>query len=373
VSGPDAPRVRIALAAGFLAAAALRIGFLVSFTPNWDTEAYSAVVRTLESGGTLYRDTTHYNYSPTWALTLRVLARIAGKGAISFERVVGAFLLLVDSITAWLLFRVARDVLGRRRETAAGAALLFFANPVSVFVTGFHAQFDGFAIAFLVLAIWFSGRTPGRPVAATAALAGSLLAKHVTAFHPLVFLRGREAGRRGLALPLVLLPYAVFLASFLPYWNVRGAVFEKVFGYGSLSEDYGTAMLRKLPGVPGWAPTALFFAAAIVAVLSLRKVEPARASLLLFLVLLVFAPGVAEYYFVWPIALGSLFGGAGYAVFTLVVSAFFLGSPDGLALPLAHLPGWHGIWFATVLWLLWEVRGLAKPIPSPHPSPGGRG
>jgi len=86
-----------------------------------------------------------------------------------------------------------------------------------------------------------------------------------------------------------------------------------------------------------------------------------RACLLLFLVLLVFLPGIAEYYFVWPIALGSLFGGPGYAVFTLVVSAFFLGSPDALGLALTHLPGWHGLWFGAVLWLLWELRRLQSP------------
>lgn len=359
-----ASRVRIALVAGFLAAAALRIGFLALLSPNWDTDAYAAVVRALDSGGTLYRDTTRYNYSPAWALTLRVLARIAGEGAIPFERVVGAFLLLVDSITAWLLFRVSRDVLARPPEASAAVAILFLANPVSVFVTGFHAQFDGIAIAFLILALWLEGRSRAQPAASAAALAGSLLSKHVTAFHPIVFLRRHGGEGRRLGLPLVLLSYGVFFASFLPYWNVRGAVLEKVIGYRSLAEDYGTSMLRRMPGIPHWAPSALFFAAAILAALRLRRLEPVRASLLLFLVLLIFAPGIAEYYFVWPIALGSLFGGAGYAVFTLVVSAFFLGSPDGLGLPLTHLPGWHGIWFATVFWLLWELRSLEKSTPS---------
>jgi hypothetical protein len=119
--------------------------------------------------------------------------------------------------------------------------------------------------------------------------------------------------------------------------------------------------LNRVPGVPAWTPTALFFAAALVASFLLRRFEPARACLLLFLVLLVFLPGIAEYYFVWPIALGSLFGGAGYAVFTLVVSAFFLGSPDGLGLALTHLPGWHGVWFGVVFWLLWELRKLQSP------------
>lgn len=357
MNGAARSKTAILLVGGFAVAAALRIGFLTSLSPNWDTEAYAEVVRTLDSGGTLYRDTPRYNYSPVWAFVLRLLARI-GEGAIPLHRVVGAFLLLVDVATAWLVFRIARDVSGRSAESAAGSALLFFANPVSVFVTGFHAQFDGLSIAFLLLAIWLEGRRRARRLGAAGALAGSLLVKHVTAFHPLLFARRRDG--RGLPLFAVLLPYAVFGAAFLPYWGVRGSVLDRVLGYGSLAEDYGTAMLRQVPGVPVWTPKALFLGVAAIAAFTLRRFGPARSSLLLFLFMLLFIPGIAEYYFVWPIALGSLFGGAGYAVFTLLVSAFFLGSPDGLGLPLTHLPGWHGVWWGAVFWLLWEMRKLSR-------------
>jgi hypothetical protein len=353
------PRRRLALAAGFAAATAVRAGFLVAPPENWDTEAYAEVVHVLDSGGTLYRDTARYNYSPAWALILRALSKASAPLGIPLHRSVRALLLAADAASAWLLYRIARDVFERPPDRAAGAALLFFANPVSVFVTGFHAQFDGLAILFLLAALWFEGRRPPRPAAAAGALAGSLLAKHVTAFHPLLFVRRRNG--RGLPLLAVAASYAVFFASFLTYWSERTAVRQRVFGYGSMAEDYGIAMLKGVPGVPAWTPTAVFLAAALVAPFLLRRFEPARACLLLFLVLLVFLPGIAEYYFVWPIALGSLFGGAGYAVFTLVVSAFFLGSPDGLGLALTHLPGWHGLWFGVVLWLLWELRRLQSP------------
>ncbi|HWZ86731.1 MAG TPA: hypothetical protein VN032_11045, partial [Thermoanaerobaculia bacterium] len=59
--------------------------------------------------------------------------------------------------------------------------------------------------------------------------------------------------------------------------------------------------------------------------------------------------------------------GAGYAVYTVVVTAFFLGSPDGLNLPLTHLPGWHGIWWSVLFWLAWEMRRLG-PRPASAPA-----
>jgi hypothetical protein len=339
----------------------MRTGYLFSAHENWDLDAYREVVRILESGGELYRDTPRYNYSPAWAIVLRGFAFASRAASVPLETAVGTLLLLADVLTAWLVFRFARDVLGRPDTAAAGVALLFFANPVSVFATGFHLQFDNLAVLFLLVAIWSLSRTPARPgrnVGTVVFLSASLLFKHVTYFHPLLFVRTRR--RPGLPVLAGLVPYAVFFASFLPYLGSPGWVYERVFAYRSLAETYGASTFLEIPGVPRWAPTALFLAAAGFGIIAFRRLDVGRASLLLFLLLLVFLPGVAQYYFVWPIALGALYGGAGYAVYTLCVSLFFLGSPDGLALPLPHLPGWHGVWWSAVLWLLLEGKALAK-------------
>ena len=314
---------------------------------------YRQFVDAAPRGGALYSEAP-YHYSPLGAFAVLGISKAASPIGIPFEKAVGGVLLLADAVTAYVLFLIARDRFGRPADRAAGTALLFFANPVSVFVTGFHLQWDNVAILFLVVAVWLAGREPERRTATSLALAASLLVKHVTFFHPLLF--ARRTGRKGWFPVEILLPYGFFFGSLLPYWGSRAAVFEGVFRYRSLSEDYGTAMLRKLPGFPEWAPTAILLGATLAAVLAFRRMEIGRACLLLFLVLLIFVPGVVEYYFVWPIALGSLYAGAGYAVFTLLVSAFFLGSPDGLGLPIPHLPGWHGVWWGAVLWLLWELR-----------------
>jgi len=346
------------LAAGFAATVAARGAWLCAFQDNWDMGAYRQFVKFAPRGGDLYRDAP-YHYSPVWAFLLVGLSRAVSPVGIPFEKAVGSLLLLADAATAFLLFRIARDRLGRPSESAAGAALLFFSNPVSVFVTGFHLQWDNVAILCLVAAVWLAGRKPERPASTAVALAASLLVKHVTFFHPILFAQRARGRSRSLAF---FLPYGAFFASFLLYWGARDAVFHGVFGYRSLSEDYGTAMLRKLPGVPDWALMAIFGVAVLGAVVLFRRLEIGRACLLLFLVILIFVPGVVEYYFVWPVALGSLFGGAGYAVYTLVVSAFFLGSPDAMNLPLRHLPGWHGIWWSAVFWLLWELRRDSRPM-----------
>jgi hypothetical protein len=336
----------------------LRLAWLSAFRDNWDMRTYREFAEFAPRGGGLYRDIISYHFSPVFAFLLLGVARIAPAIGVSFEKSVGLVLLAADAVSALLVYRIARWNLGRLPLPAALTSLLFFSNPVSVFVTGFHLQFDNLAILFLVAAIAASGGKDLLRPPVLALLSGSLLFKHVTWFYPLLFARGRLAWRKLLALAV---PYLVFFAvSFLPYWRVRRVTAKRIFGYSSLAEDYGTAMLTKVPGIPSWAPAVLFLLATAAAVVAFRRMEIGRACLLLFLVLLIFVPGVVEYYFVWPIALGSLYAGAGYAVFTLVVSAFFLGSPDGLGLPIPHLPGWHGVWWAAVFWLLWEVRRASR-------------
>lgn len=342
------------IAAGFLAGLAVRLLFLRAFSGNYDLESFAGVVSILRRGGDLYLETTRYNYSPVWAHVLLGLDSIARWIGCSFGAALGAFLLVVDALTARVLYRLGGG--GRRGTTAA---LLFFLNPVSIFVSSFHLQFDNVAILFLLCAVLWAERLPAARVPTVAWLSASLLTKHITAFFPPLFLAGRQ--RRGLKPLEALVPYAIFAASFLPYWRSWYGIRGNVVGYRSLSEDYGVAMLLAIPGVPRWLPSALFAAAMLASLLLLRRVERARACLMLFLVMLLFAPGICEYYFVWPIALGALFGGAGYAVYTVVVAAFFVGSPDGLGLALTHLPGWHGIWWSVLLWLAWELRRIGSP------------
>jgi len=344
---------RLFFAAGFLAALTVRAAYLERASMNPDVAAFADVVAVLRRGGALYLETSRYNYSPLWAQILLALDAAARLLGCSLAVVLGAFLTVADAATAALLHRLAG-----RGERGAAAALLFFANPVSVFASSFHLQFDNVAILFLVLALVAAEKVPPSRAGTVAALSVSIIVKHFTIFFPPLFLERRK--RRGLRPVEALVPYAAFAAVFLPYARSWPAVRRSVFEYRGLAEDYGTAMLRKIPGAPDWLPMAVFLAAVAVAIVLLlrRGAEPARACLLLFLVMLLTIPGIVEYYFVWPIALGALFGGVGYVVYTLTVSAFFFGSPDGLNLPLTHLPGWHGVWWSVLLWIAWELRRL---------------
>jgi hypothetical protein len=340
--------VCIALAFG------IRLALLSKSPGNYDTRSYEEVVGILERGGDLYRDTERYNYSPIWALFLRAAAAVARATGSELRFAVGLLLLLFDGLTAATLYRIASRRHGHRRAVLTG--LLFFTNPLSVLVSSWHVQFDGVSIYFLVLAVLFSSRELPQRGAAIASLSASLLVKHVTWFHPLLFAVRRQAGRSALSTALV--PYLVFGGSFLPYLPSWREIRAHVFQYRGLRSLSGMDFLLLVPGVPEWLPTALLLGSVAGAVVLLRHIEIARASLLLFLVILVFLPGISRQYFVWPVALGSLFPTAGYFLYTVVAAASFLqlSSPSGVDIGFG--PGWYGPWWAAIAWLLLEVRNL---------------
>jgi hypothetical protein len=110
-----------------------------------------------------------------------------------------------------------------------------------------------------------------------------------------------------------------------------------------------------------WAPviSALDFVAALAAGRALGKERLPRACLLLFLVILFFAPGLGSQYLIWPITFGALFGGSRYFLFSAASIAWTVGSHYGI-------PGsgrWMGhlIWLACGFWAIGELRFLQRP------------
>lgn len=334
------------IAAGFLVALAVRLALLFNFPGNFDSESYRVVASIAERGGDLYAETDRYNYSPVWAVILRGLDRARAALKLDLTRAVGLTLTAADLATGALLYLLARRRSVPRR--AALVALLFFANPVSVLLSSFHGQFDNLSILFLLASILVAGKEGIRGPLTVASLSLSLCLKHVTWFHPLLFAWRR---RRGFSLAAATVPYVVLLSSFLPYWPSWRNILDHVFLYRGLPRRYGLDVLLLLfPGMPSWVLTALLLVAMLVALVVLARVEILRASLLLFLVQLIFLPGIARQYCVWPVALGALFPSAGYFVYTLVATGFLVG----------WLPAWNGIWWAAIGWLLWEVFALSR-------------
>lgn len=143
--------MRPAFAGAAAAAVALRLAFVLAFPGNYDTESYREVLGILDRGGEVYLETARYNYSPLWWNGLRAARGIGGALGLPLQAGVGLLLTAVDLATALVLYRLASRQGGRSRGEAA--ALLFLWNPVSVFATGWHGQFDNVGVLCLLLVL----------------------------------------------------------------------------------------------------------------------------------------------------------------------------------------------------------------------------
>src|SRR5262249_37307816 len=116
---------RIGFGLAFAAVLALRLALFVRFSENYDTQSYAEVVRAMEAGRSPW-ETGRYNYSPVWAGILVALSGASRAIGASLSSAVGALMLVVDGVTSAVLLRLAGG-----GERGAGAALLYFANPVA--------------------------------------------------------------------------------------------------------------------------------------------------------------------------------------------------------------------------------------------------
>jgi hypothetical protein len=341
----------------------LRVAICAQPLVMYDAFSYAIVGQAVSSGHDVYAATTRYNYTPLWSRVLGALWSVAQGEMMRFVLFVGLLLNAADAATSLLLLRIARrpGLVGGFVGDPRRLALLFLSNPVSVLVTCTLRQFDGLAILFLLAGLLAARETPNGRWLASLSLGASLLVKHVTALHPLVFVRRR---RNGIPDALAALPYALFALSFLPHLASMRAIRDNVLLYGTgltgaRGQRPGGLQTFVAAGAGNrYAFFALFLGFAGAALWLGRRLPLPRACLLLSLAALVGAPGFAAQYLVWPVALGSLYPSAGYALAATLGAAFMV-SEAGLApLPLA-IPA-SAAWLGALVWLALELRAALE-------------
>jgi len=286
-------------ATGFLLMASVVVGlrlYLAFQAPeSHDIRYYwTDIAERVAAGARLYEETP-YHFPPLWAWLLLLFRRISHEG-IPFAAVLRSFLTAIDVCTACLLYRLA----GRERGAVSprNAALLFLANPVSIWVSSVQGQFDNLSLFFLVAAVLVSREPEGAANSKETPEAGfflflSIAAKQVSIFHPLLWLR-----RRG-GFVTVAIACLSTLALLLPYRSQWRGMRDHFLTYTAVPRSYGFSEFVLYDSRWGPFVGALDFVAGIAAAWALSKERLARASLLLFLVLLFFAPGMGTQYLVW--------------------------------------------------------------------------
>lgn len=304
-----------------LLAIALRMLF-ASFGNNFDVESYWIVGKAVAAGENVYAATTRYNYGPLWSGVLGLFYSASGSFAV-FRLLIAGLLSIVDVGIFALI----------SKQFGKAPALAFLFNPISIFITGYHSQFDNLAILMGLAAIALlpkSGqlnlRQP-RSWLALGTLGLSLVTKHILFVFPLWLAYKQKGIAHKLAALLV--PIAIFLTSFAPWWaSGSQGILQNVFLYRSFNNApfwYGL-----MPGIIGNNVPAivLFIGSMVLLGLFWRKRDLSQLYVLYLGALVLCSSSVANQYLAICVPLIAVFWrNIWLQVYTLVSFIYLLADP----------------------------------------------
>jgi uncharacterized protein Usg len=266
---------------------------------NYDMASYRIVVGILDQGGSVYADTERYNYGPVWFVILHGLDILAGHNETIFRYLVAGFLSLVDVGICLFLWRKFGYV----------AASLFFLNPISIIITGFHSQFDNLAILLGMAAVLIMGDDFDKPVdrrkfGGLALLGFSLMTKHLFFVFPF-WLAVKQKGIWQKVI-VVLVPVLVFLAGFVPYWHEgKQGIIQNVFHYHSVTNQYFYNMFVPLCLQNILSSRTVWFVCLAVFAFIHRRKSAIEFLLAYTCVLVATSPAIVNQYLAIPIAFAA--------------------------------------------------------------------
>lgn len=201
---------------------------------NFDFDSYCIVGELVAQGKNVYANTSRYNYGPVWFMLLGVFWRVASlftHNIMTFRIFIVSALTLVDLLIARVISRKAGNFWG----------IIFFLNPISLIITGYHNQFDNIAVllgAYAVLSLEDSCNEhaiKANDIYGIILMSLSLITKHILWAFPIWILLNRNIDGRKKFL-YAFIPPLMFLLNFTPYWS-EGAkgIIRNVFLYKSFN------------------------------------------------------------------------------------------------------------------------------------------
>ena len=313
------PRADLRLLAGLviaLVAARLLFIWLMPVVYSKDLFSWLRVMDVLQSGGNPYRETDVLNWPPFWMQMLFGIHQLAKRTGISPIRLIQAILIfgeILVMIVAFFLGRTRRPAKELFKPLLLGLAL----NPVSIFLSCQHCNYDVFVGLFILSAVamlmfWISRQDPVCWLAACFFVGIGILAKTV----PVMITPLLLTGIRRISWPVRLFGVALAATPFIIGMSVLftlepHGVVDNVVGYRSMGGWYGfsgliwTAGAGSMLGIyKAISPVLMMSALLFAGWKSYSKDEVSGQTILVRAVLLLvfvttFGPGYTPPYILW--------------------------------------------------------------------------
>ncbi|MGN0277930.1 MAG: hypothetical protein ACI4C4_01105 [Lachnospiraceae bacterium] len=275
---------------------------VMTFGFNFDFESYCIVGEISGNFRNVYEETTRYNYGPIFLCIQGILYRISqvlpGDWVLVYRVLIVTVLTLADlGIAAFIA-----------RRYSYIKALLFFLNPVSIIITGYHNQFDNIAVLFALLStIFFNDEKElnKKDIGFVVLFSLSLITKHILFLLPIfILLMGKLSIRKRVLYAFV--PPAIFLLSFLPFALSSNAAFQgivnNVFRYRSVNNAPFFEILYILIDFPLKPRIIVYGIIMIVVAWFVRKLQFDHIMLIYLIAMVAFSSAIVNQYLVIPMA-----------------------------------------------------------------------
>ncbi|MBY0424409.1 MAG: hypothetical protein K2Q22_02130 [Cytophagales bacterium] len=293
----------------FVAIVGIIFRFLVGQRePNYDFFSWEIVANLFNDNKIIYSNTSRYNYGPIWFHVLGFSKTLN----IDFRIYLISFLTFLDFIIFLLVWKM-----GKVKES-----ILFFLCPISIVISGYHHQFENFAIVTILFGLYFivkrhgfnvnfNSISFGETVILSILIGLSLTIKHIFILFPLwLFFQTNQFYKRVFVL---FFPIVIFFLSFYPYWNeAKEGIIANVFNYASFNNFpiYHVFFADLFYIINNWndrAMRTIFLILIAVVGFALRKRNLFESFLLYTACFVCFSPAIANQYLVIPILFLSFF------------------------------------------------------------------
>lgn len=294
---------------------------------NYDFDSWVIVGDLASEASNFYCHTNRYNYGPIWGILLGGFTRLADLIGVPLRWFIVMFLTIADVIIYYLLSKTMSNKVG----------LLFFLNPISIMITGFHNQIDNVSIALVFIAVYQFMKNKNWYLL-TLLLGLALVFKHAFIFFPLwlvFYLFHTKAPISKTIIPAFSL--LVFLLAFLPFFECWQNIFTNVFKYYSRNNAPLYNILTFNFFNQYELTTKVYKGAFIVCITTFgffasKKQSIFQLFVLYPLVLLVFSQSLTNQYLAIPIVALAILNNKYYYLYTLLGTLFLIFDSNGLNL-----------------------------------------
>lgn len=322
---------------GFIIAFLIIIGILLRFLVkeqgyNYDFVSYCIVGKIASNLQNVYAHTERYNYAPFFMIFQGLFykfAHIWESHFYTFYRILIVSLLTLTDLGITLFIA---------KKYSVKASMLFFLNPVSIIITGFHNQFDNIAVLFALLSTLFFNNEEKfgkKDFCFVLFVSLSLLAKHILFMFPLFILLMKDLPiKKKLVYSFV--PPLIFLISFVPFALTSDSAFQgilnNVFLYRSKNNSPLLGLLYCIINFPDAYKFIVYIIFMAITAYIIRNYKYEKILLLYLIAMVAFASSIVNQYLVIPMAaLCILEVGWWKYLYTIYAAILLWLHPDGLA------------------------------------------